>query len=105
MTISFAIPVKDELDEINILLSNLRAGKRLCDEVVVLFDSENGSEEVLEFLEEQEDIELHKRAFVGNFADHKNYLNSLCKGDYIFQIDADESPDEYLLEILPEILL
>ena len=28
----------------------------------------------------------------------------MCSGDYIFQIDADEYPHEYLIESLPEIL-
>ena len=29
---------------------------------------------------------------------YKNNLKSECKGDYIFQIDADEVPNEYLLD-------
>ena len=43
-------------------------------------------------------------SFDGNFAAMKNRLNSLCTGDYIFQIDADEMITEYMVRILPQIL-
>ena len=39
-----------------------------------------------------------------DFASYKNNLKSHCKGDYIFQIDVDEVPNEYLLDNLHEIL-
>ena len=31
-------------------------------------------------------------------------MTSLCNGDYIFQIDADELPNENLIAVLPELL-
>jgi hypothetical protein len=53
---------------------------------------------------------VHQRRLDGDFAAHKNYLNSLCGGDYIIQLDADELMGEmlllsqlrYLIEINPE---
>ncbi len=36
--------------------------------------------------------------------DLKNKLTSLCSGDYIFQIDADEMPNELLIKHLPPVL-
>jgi len=39
-----------------------------------------------------------------NFAAYKNNLNKNCDGNWIFQIDADEIPNAYLLEALPFIL-
>ena len=39
-----------------------------------------------------------------NFAAYKNNLNKACNGNWIFQIDADEIPNEYLIEALPFIL-
>jgi hypothetical protein len=39
-----------------------------------------------------------------NFAQYKNKLNMNCTGDWIFQIDADELPNSYLIEALPFIL-
>jgi len=34
----------------------------------------------------------------------KNALTEACLGDYIFQIDADEIPNNYLLQYLPTLL-
>ena len=42
--------------------------------------------------------------FEGHFADWKNKLNKMCSGDYIFQIDADEIPNEALIKSLHLIL-
>ena len=42
--------------------------------------------------------------FNKNFAEWKNKLSLICKGDYIFQIDADEIPNDFLIEHLPSIL-
>ena len=42
--------------------------------------------------------------FDGHFANMKNALTEACLGDYIFQIDADEMPNLYLMQYLPVIL-
>jgi len=42
--------------------------------------------------------------FNKDFAALKNYTKSICSGDYIFHIDADEIPNQILLEQLPTIL-
>jgi glycosyltransferase involved in cell wall biosynthesis len=39
-----------------------------------------------------------------DFASFKNHLTDQCTGDYIFQIDADELPNETLISLLPDIL-
>ena len=39
-----------------------------------------------------------------HFANYKNNLKSNCSKDYIFQIDADEIPHEYLVEVIGEVL-
>jgi hypothetical protein len=39
-----------------------------------------------------------------DFASFKNHLTQQCTGDYIFQIDADEIPNEKLIEVLPDLL-
>lgn len=107
MKISYAIPVCNELNELMKLVDTLLNNKRLQDEIVILYDSKNGSTDVEEYLRAKSkngEFLWVSRDFNNDFAEHKNYLNSLCKGDYIFQIDADEFPDDYLLEVLPEVL-
>ena len=107
MKISYAITVCNEYDEIQKLLSTLFLNIREEDEIVVLFDKKSGTAEVWEYLIElkkNEYIKLIPKTFKNHFADWKNYLTTLCSGDYIFQIDADEYPHETLIEKLPEIL-
>jgi len=103
MKISYAITVCNEFKEIKKLISFLLESKRQEDEVVVLFDKQGGTAEVWSYLQEQ-DIKCEAKSFKHHFADWKNYLTTLCSGDYIFQIDADEIPDWYLINYLPEIL-
>ena len=55
-------------------------------------------------LSENDSIILVEGYFDGHFANWKNTLNKACHGNYIFQIDADEMPNAYLLECLPTIL-
>lgn len=102
--LSYAITVKDELDEIKRLVEFLIKHKRKEDEIVILFDEKNGTDEVFDYIESQVyDCEVFCAKFEGHFADWKNLLTSHCTGKYIFQIDADEYPDEILVLTLPEI--
>lgn len=104
MKISYAVTVYNELDEIIRLISFLQKAKRTEDEIVVLFD-DKGPDQVWNYLRSQEEhITLHPANFKNNFADWKNKLGKLCSGDFIFQIDADEIPDEQLIQNLPTIL-
>lgn len=103
ISISYAITVCNEINEIKKLIPILLEGKRENDEVVVLFDKQNGTAEVWSYLQEQ-DIKCEAKSFKHHFADWKNYLTSLCSGDYIFQIDADEIPHQSLIVSLPSIL-
>ena len=109
MKISFAITVCNELEEIKKLLPFLLEHKRNEDEIVILYDEKNGSSEVLEYLLPF-NIKPNVQTWRGlwwnnNFADWKNKLNEYCTGDYIYQIDADEMVDEYMIGNLHEILL
>ena len=109
MKISYAITVCNEHKELNKLLDFLFLNKRKEDEVVVQKDKNNCTEEVWDVCERFENnsaaeykhglFELNK-----NFAAYKNNLNKQCSGDWIFQIDADEIPNEYLIQALPYIL-
>jgi hypothetical protein len=107
MKISYAITVCNELEEIKRLISFLHQHKRPEDEIVILLDKPKSSPELLYQLSVYSSegfIILKESIFQGHFADWKNQLMDLCSGDYIFQIDADELPNEYLIKSLPEIL-
>lgn len=110
--ISYAITVKDELQEIKTLLVELFSSVRDQDEIVILWDEKNGDPKVWEYLNLValtddnlfKGVSIHKAPFQGHFADWKNKLTSLCSKEFIFNIDADETPNRTLLQNLPHIL-
>ena len=109
MRISYAITVCDEFIEIQNLLYFLLKRKRPQDEVVVLVDMTKNepTSELLGYLHKlsyNNYITLVEDNFNNHFSDWKNRLTRACKGDYIFNIDADEIPNEYLIENLPSLL-
>ena len=107
MKISYAITVCNEFVEIQKLIPFLLKHKRHEDEIVVLYDINNGHEGIEQFLRAKSingEFAWMPGEFKGHFADWKNKLNSFCTGDYIFQIDADELPPKYLVENLWTIL-
>jgi hypothetical protein len=107
MKISYAITVCNEFLEIQRLVHFLLQHKRMQDNIVILYDEVNGDHEIEAFLRSHStngEFAWHKGKFEKHFADWKNKLTSLCNGDYIFQIDADEIPSEDLIQALPEII-
>jgi glycosyltransferase involved in cell wall biosynthesis len=109
MRISFAVTTHNEGELIERLLSQLTEfieGNDTDDEIVILDDYSEDSDTVriLETYSNLSYTHLHRRALERDFGAQKSYLNTLCSGDFIFQIDADEllSPD--LLENLHTIL-
>tara|TARA_R110001606_G_scaffold60735_1_gene142771 strand:- start:279 stop:893 length:615 start_codon:yes stop_codon:yes gene_type:complete len=104
MKLSFAIPVCNEIAEIQRLLSFLVENKRSQDEIIVLYDSNNGSIEVGKYLGKVNGINWFPYPFDGHFANMKNKLTEMCTGDYIYQIDADEMISVEGLTLVPQII-
>jgi len=110
MRISYAIPVCNEHEEIKRLTEFLLEHKSEQDEIVILIDQHNFTPEVRDYVEtfvsECADQGVSRAYYPLNkdFASFKNYLTTLCSGDYIYQIDADEMLNEYVCRILPQML-
>ena len=107
MRISYAITVCNEFVEIQRLVNFLIKHKHPKDEIVVLYDELNGDVEVENYLRSHSvngEFNWHKGKFEGHFADWKNKLTSLCNGEYIFQIDADEMVSKYMIENIGMVL-
>ena len=100
MKISYAIPVCNEYKEIKYLLEYLNKHKRNQDEIVIQCDQGNTTSEVYDVLKQYPDIKVIEFPLNRDFASFKNNLKSNCSGDYIFQIDADEYPEEYLMSTI-----
>ena len=115
MKISYAVTVCNEFIEIQRLITFLLEHKKPQDEIVVQMDlnlddlntQSLDKREVFGYimkLQEQGHIHVVFKPLNSDFAAFKNNLTRHCTGDYIFQIDADELPYDYLIKNLPELL-
>ena len=105
MKISYGITVHNEAEELQKLLEVLSKNIDKEDEIVVCVDGDDEKVEAVlgEFLSEHKAI-VYKRKLEKDFSAQKNSVIEKSSGDYIFHIDADEYPNEILLQQLKEIL-
>ena len=106
MKISYGITVHNEAEELQKLLEVLNKNIDKEDEIVVCVDGDDEKVEAVlgESLDSWQNYIVYKRKLDGNFADQKNSVIEKSSGDYIFHIDADEYPNEILLQQLKQIL-
>ena len=108
MKISYAITVCNELTEITELTNFLQSRIDKEDEIIIQYDTNGVTKEVTDFLtifgEINKQTKIVSFPLNKDFATFKNNLKKNCSGDYIFQIDADEIPTEYLMQNLKTIL-
>ena len=108
MKISYAITVCNELKEITELTNFLQSRIEEEDEIIIQYDTNGVTKEVSDFLtifgEINRQTKIVSFPLNKDFATFKNNLKKNCSGDYIFQIDADEIPTEYLMQNLKTIL-
>jgi hypothetical protein len=96
--------VCNEHEEIKNLIEFIIEHKQPEDEIVVVYDQNRVTDEVMNVLKSYLSVDSYPFDFQQNFLDNKNFLNSKCTGDYIFQLDADEVPNYYLMAYLPTLL-
>ena len=107
MKLSYAITACNEVEETIRLVNQLLNYKEENSEIVVLLDTPKAPTELVEYLEIQgksDHITLIESEFDNDFAQWKNFLNSHCKGEWIFQLDADEYLTPDLIVNLVDIL-
>ena len=109
MKISYGITVYNEADELNRLLEILIHKTDAEDEIVVCVDGDDDAVRfVLDSWTQQyahtKMIKVYQRKLNKDFAAQKNSVIENSTGDYIFHIDADEYPNEILLQQLKQIL-
>jgi hypothetical protein len=107
MKLSYAITACNEVEETIRLVNQLLNYKEENSEIVVLLDTPKAPTELIEYLELQakaDKLDLIESEFGGDFAQWKNLLNSQCKGEWIFQLDADEFLSNDLIHNLEDIL-
>jgi glycosyltransferase involved in cell wall biosynthesis len=105
--ISFGITVKDEGAYVQDLLNQLIPYcESTGDEIVVVddFSTDEFTRSILDANYLLGNIKIYQHALNNNFATHKNFLAEQCTGDYIFQVDADETFHPNLLTYLHDIV-
>lgn len=106
MTLSFLVTVHNEDRELDILLEQLSEyiTANAEDEIVVL-DDFSDNPKTLEIFEKYKDhIRIVQHKLDKNFGAHKQWGNEQCKGDFIFQVDADEYFADELLNSMKGII-
>ena len=98
MNISYAILACVELVELKKLLPFLKKHKKKDDEIVMLLD------DIYYTIAFKYADKVEFRSLNNDFAAQKNKLITMCGGDYIFNIDADEIPHKNLMENLHTLL-
>ena len=87
MVLSYAITVCNELTEIQNLVTFLLDNKRTEDEIIITYDSKNGSSRVEEYLRSHSvnnQFMWYPFEFNGNFSDLKNHTKSKCRCENVF---------------------
>jgi glycosyltransferase involved in cell wall biosynthesis len=106
--VSFTILTHNETDSLKNLLNQIASFKTLWDEVIIVDDYSTTpkTNEILDWAKNDDNIHatIAKRELAGDFASQKNFANSLCKNDYIFNIDSDELLDDNLSKSFREII-
>jgi len=99
MKISYGITAWIEHEELSNLLNYLKHKIDDEDEIVIVYDQNRVTDDVVNVMKsyDRHNYSYHPFDFKQNFLENKNYLGSLCSGEYIFQIDADEIPNENLI--------
>ena len=109
VNITYAITVCNELEEITKLINFLQPRIESDDEILIQYDSDSATREVTDYLRilsqlHNSNIKVIEFPLNNDFASFKNNLKDNASGIFIFQIDADEIPSEYLVTNLHELL-
>ena len=106
MKISYSILTHNETDSLLKLIEFLVKHKDEGDEIVILDDySDNEkTKEILDTMCSIHEIKFEQRHLMKDYAEQKNYLKNMCTGDYIFNLDADELPNKFLVKNVKMIL-
>jgi hypothetical protein len=109
INITYAVTVCNELEEITKLINFLHPRIHKEDEILIQYDEDSATEAVRRYLLiisqlHNTNIKVISYPLNNDFAAFKNNLKNHANGIFIFQIDADEIPSEYLVENLSEFI-
>ena len=109
INITYAVTVCNELEEITKLINFLHPRLKKEDEILIQYDETSVTDAVKQYLQiisqlHPNEIRVISYPLNNDFASFKNNLKNHANGIFIFQIDADEIPSEYLVENLSDFI-
>ena len=109
INITYAITVCNELKEITKLVDFLKDRIKKDDEILIQYDETSVTDAIKGYLTILSQLHTNTIKVIGyplnnDFASFKNNIKDNASGIFIFQIDADEIPSEYLVENLSEFI-
>jgi hypothetical protein len=108
INVTYAITVCNELEEITRLVDYLHPKIKSEDEILIQYDADSATDAVKQYLaivsQIHKSIKIISFPLAGDFASYKNNLKNHANGIFIFQVDADEIPNEYLVENIHQLL-
>jgi hypothetical protein len=108
INVTYAITVCNEITEITTLVDFLQPRIKSEDEILIQYDSDSATSQIKDYLNIISQIHKNIRVISfplnKDFASFKNNLKNNANGIFIFQIDADEMPSEYLVENIHNFL-
>jgi glycosyltransferase involved in cell wall biosynthesis len=104
MFLSYLVTSHNETDSLEKLLNKLLSNKKDQHEIILL-DDYSDNPKTLDIIQKyKEKINFYQHNLDKNYGAHKNYGIELCKGEWIFQLDADEVPTDELIENIDLII-
>ena len=106
MKVSYSILTHNETDSLLKLIEFIVKHKDEEDEIVILDDYSDNEEtkEILDTMCSIHEIKFEQRHLLKDYGGQKNHLKNMCSGEYIFNIDADELPNKWLIKNIKSIL-
>ena len=105
MKISYSILTHNETDSLLKLIEFIAKHKDEEDEIVILDDySDNEkTKEILDTMCSIHEIKFEQRHLLKDYGGQKNHLKNMCSGEYIFNLDADELPNKWLMKNIKDM--
>jgi hypothetical protein len=109
INITYAVTVCNELEEITKLINFLHPRIKSDDEILIQYDEDSTTDAVKQYLLiisqlHNTNIRVISYPLNNDFSAFKNNLKDNSNGIFIFQIDADEIPSDYLVENLSDFI-
>lgn len=101
MKLSYLILTHNEPQALD-LIAYVHRNKEAEDEIIILDD--NSADGFFDTIKELSGVTIVKHKLTYSYSDHRNFGLSWCKGEFVFALDADEWPQQFLLNNVKKII-